>query len=193
MVSTAPNPSLTSTQVLAAWRRILTGKVPMLSIEITRECPLSCPGCYAYGEKHLGGEVTLRELSDLRGDALVDGVVQLVRKHQPLHPSFVGRQPLIRHRELTPLLPPLPDLRRTTLAPSAHNVCLSRIASIQSSWLRTAWRAQSFIPQASRMTASSPRCRQTSRPTCKAVSSLVFSVARRTAPNAVVPSAAPCT
>ena len=100
MVSTAPNPSLTSTQVLAAWRRILTGKVPMLSIEITRECPLSCPGCYAYGEKHLGGEVTLRELSDLRGDALVEGVVQLVRKHQPLHVSLVGGEPLIRHREL---------------------------------------------------------------------------------------------
>jgi len=38
----------------------------MLSIEITRECPLSCPGCYAYGETHLGGEVTLRDLHDLR-------------------------------------------------------------------------------------------------------------------------------
>src|SRR5712672_3273643 len=115
MVSTAPNPSLTSTQVLAAWRRILTGKVPMLSIEITRECPLSCPGCYAYGEKHLGGEVTLRELSDLRGDALVDGVVQLVRKHQPLHVSLVGGEPLIRHRELSRILPALSELGVFTL------------------------------------------------------------------------------
>ena len=32
----------------------------MLSIEITRECPLHCPGCYAYGDTHLGGSVTLR-------------------------------------------------------------------------------------------------------------------------------------
>ncbi len=55
----------------------------MLSIEITRECPLSCPGCYAYGETHLGGEVTLRQLHDLRGDALVEGVLKLVRKHHP--------------------------------------------------------------------------------------------------------------
>src|SRR6267154_4869491 len=107
MVPSAPNPSLTPGQVLAAWRRILTGKVPMLSIEITRECPLSCPGCYAYGDKHLGGEVTLRELSDFRGDALVDGVVQLVRKHQPLHVSLVGGEPMIRHRELSRILPAL--------------------------------------------------------------------------------------
>jgi MoaA/NifB/PqqE/SkfB family radical SAM enzyme len=129
MVSTAPNPSLTSTQVLAAWRRILTGKVPMLSIEITRECPLSCPGCYAYGEKHLGGEVTLRELSDLRGDALVDGVVQLVRKHQPLHVSLVGGEPLIRHRELSRILPALSELGVFTL------VVTSAVIPIPVEWM----------------------------------------------------------
>jgi hypothetical protein len=43
--------------------RILTGRRPNLSIEITRECPLRCPGCYAYGEAHLGGNVTLRGLA----------------------------------------------------------------------------------------------------------------------------------
>lgn len=82
----------------------------MLSIEITRECPLSCPGCYAYGDKHLGGEVTLRELRDLRGDALVEGVLELVRKHKPLHVSLVGGEPLIRHRELSRILPALSKL-----------------------------------------------------------------------------------
>ena len=61
----------------AGWR-VLNGYIPMMSIEITRECPLSCPGCYAYGDSHLGGETTLRELSDFRGDALVHGVVDLV-------------------------------------------------------------------------------------------------------------------
>ena len=129
MVPSAPNPSLTPGQVLAAWRRILTGKVPMLSIEITRECPLSCPGCYAYGDKHLGGEVTLRELTDFRGDALVDGVVQLVRKHQPLHVSLVGGEPLIRHRELSRILPALSELGVFTL------VVTSAVISIPVEWM----------------------------------------------------------
>lgn len=79
----------------------------MLSIEITRECPLRCPGCYAYGESHLGGGTTLRELSDLRGDALVAGVLALVDCHKPLHVSLVGGEPLIRHRELGQILPAL--------------------------------------------------------------------------------------
>src|ERR1700748_811430 len=91
MSPAAPNPSLTKREILAAWGNILTGKVPMLSIEITRECPLTCPGCYAYGDSHLGGETTLRQLNDLRGDALVNGVVDLVRKHKPIHVSLVGR------------------------------------------------------------------------------------------------------
>jgi MoaA/NifB/PqqE/SkfB family radical SAM enzyme len=82
----------------------------MLSIEITRECPLHCPGCYAYGDDHLGGGVTLRELNDLRGDDLVEGVLALVRKHRPLHVSLVGGEPLIRHRELGRILPALGDL-----------------------------------------------------------------------------------
>src|SRR5438309_9544792 len=76
-----------------------SGRLPMLSIEITRECPLRCPGCYAYGDMHLGGDTTLRQLSDLRGQALLDGVLELVRKHRPLQVSLVGGEPLVRHRE----------------------------------------------------------------------------------------------
>lgn len=79
----------------------------MLSIEITRECPLSCPGCYAYGDSHLGSETTLRELNDFRGHALVDGVLALVRKHKPMHVSLVGGEPMVRHRELSRILPEL--------------------------------------------------------------------------------------
>src|SRR5437667_12064846 len=100
-----PNPSITAREVLRAWRRILCGNLPMLSIEITRECPLSCPGCYAYGESHLAGTVQLRDLADLRGDALVNGVLQLVEKHRPMRGSLVGVEPLIRHRELNVNLP----------------------------------------------------------------------------------------
>src|SRR5207237_5196703 len=91
-------------KLFAAWGRILSGRLPMLSIEITRECPLRCPGCYAYGDMHLGGQTTLRQLGDLRGPALVDGVLELVRKHRPLQVSLVGGEPLVRHRELSQLL-----------------------------------------------------------------------------------------
>src|ERR1700735_3418880 len=102
-----PNPSITPREIFVAWGRILRGRVPMLSIEITRECPLTCPGCYAFGDSRLGGGVTLRELADFRGDALVDGVVDLARKHKPMHVSLVGGEPLVRHRELSRILPVL--------------------------------------------------------------------------------------
>ena len=91
--------------VVRAWGKILGGYRPNLSIEITRECPLRCPGCYAYGDEHLGGTVTLRELRDARGQALVDGVLALVNRHKPLHLSIVGGEPLVRYRELNTLLP----------------------------------------------------------------------------------------
>jgi MoaA/NifB/PqqE/SkfB family radical SAM enzyme len=102
-----PSPSIIARDVLNAWRKILSGRATMLSIEVTRECPLSCPGCYAYGETHLGEGKTLRQLSDLRGDDLVTGVLQLVEHHKPLHVSLVGGEPLIRHRELSRILPVL--------------------------------------------------------------------------------------
>lgn len=93
--------------VVTAWGRILSGYRPNLSIEITRECPLRCPGCYAYGDEHLGGGVVLRELADLKGQALIDGVIDVVRAHRPLHVSIVGGEPLVRFRELETLLPTL--------------------------------------------------------------------------------------
>jgi organic radical activating enzyme len=106
---------MSSRKLLSAWGRILGGRIPLLSIEITRECPLSCPGCYAYGEAHLGGQVTLRDLTDKRGDALVEGVVGLVRQHKPLHVSLVGGEPLVRHRELSRILPRLSEMDVFTL------------------------------------------------------------------------------
>jgi MoaA/NifB/PqqE/SkfB family radical SAM enzyme len=101
----------------------------MLSIEITRECPLSCPGCYAYGDSHLGGERTLRELADLRGDALVVGVLDLVAKHHALHVSLVGGEPLVRHRELSRILPELSRRRVFTL------VVTSGVIPIPKEWM----------------------------------------------------------
>jgi hypothetical protein len=37
MATTQPSPSITAREVLSAWGKILTGKAPVLSIEITRE------------------------------------------------------------------------------------------------------------------------------------------------------------
>jgi MoaA/NifB/PqqE/SkfB family radical SAM enzyme len=91
--------------IFRAWGKILTGYQPNLSIEITRECPLTCPGCYAYGSDHLGGEVTLRELQDFKGQELVDAMFALLDKHRPLHVSIVGGEPLVRYRELNEILP----------------------------------------------------------------------------------------
>lgn len=91
--------------VIRAWKKILSGHRPSLSIEITRECPLRCPGCYAYEDAHLGGGVTLRQLSDRKGQALVDGVIELVDRLKPLHLSIVGGDPLVRYRELQELIP----------------------------------------------------------------------------------------
>jgi organic radical activating enzyme len=126
----SPNPSLTAREVLAAWGRILSGRVPLLSIEITRECPLSCPGCYAYGEMHLGGDVTLSQLSDFRGEALVDGVLDLVQKHKPMHVSLVGGEPLVRHRELSRILPALSQMGVFTL------VVTSAVIPIPLEWMK---------------------------------------------------------
>lgn len=94
-----------SLDVVRAWGRILSGHLPTLSVEITRECPLRCPGCYAYEDSHLGGDVTLRQLADSRGSELVEGMLELVEQYRPLHLSIVGGDPLVRYRELEILLP----------------------------------------------------------------------------------------
>lgn len=94
-----------TSEVLHAWRTILSGRRPSLSIEITKECPLRCPGCYAFDPAHLGGETGLRQLSDFRGDELVSRVLAVVDELQPLHVSLVGGDPLVRYRELEQILP----------------------------------------------------------------------------------------
>ena len=94
---------------LQAMSRILTGRRPTLSVEITRECPLRCAGCYAFGDAHLGGTVTLRTLSDFQGDALVERFLRLVDDRKPLHISIVGGEPLVRFRELDRILPVLAE------------------------------------------------------------------------------------
>jgi MoaA/NifB/PqqE/SkfB family radical SAM enzyme len=97
-------------EALQAWGKVLVGRYPVLSIEVTRECPLRCPGCYAYEDGHLGGVFNLRQLGDLQGEALISGVLNLVKRHRPLHLSIVGGDPLVRFREMEVLLPQLQEM-----------------------------------------------------------------------------------
>ena len=96
-------------QVIRAWGKVLQGKHPSLSIEITRECPLRCPGCYAYEDGHPGEGLNLRQLADQRGDELIAAVLRIVDERKPLHLSIVGGDPLVRYRELDVLLPQLAE------------------------------------------------------------------------------------
>ena len=94
-------------EIFRTWGKILKGDQPVLSIEITKECPLRCPGCYAYEDAHLGGGVTLRGLSDSKGQELIDGILEVVDREKPVHLSLVGGDPLVRYRELETLVPQL--------------------------------------------------------------------------------------
>lgn len=96
---------MNTSEVLQAWTSILAGRAPSLSIEITKECPLRCPGCYAFDTAHLGGDMQLRQLSDFKGDELVHRVLAILDEKKPLHVSLVGGDPLVRYRELDALLP----------------------------------------------------------------------------------------
>ena len=117
---------MTPGNLVFAWGKVLAGRAPMVSIEITRECPLSCPGCYAYGDTHLRGGVTLSQLSDLKGDELVEGVINLVKRHGPIHVSIVGGEPLVRHRELSRILPVLGQMGIFTLVVTSGVIPIPR-------------------------------------------------------------------
>lgn len=112
-----------TSEVLHAWSRILRGHAPNLSIEITKECPLRCPGCYAFDPAHLGGDSQLSELSDFRGDELVSRTLNVIDSYKPLHVSIVGGDPLVRYRELEQLVPQI-DARgiHTQIVTSAFRV-----------------------------------------------------------------------
>jgi MoaA/NifB/PqqE/SkfB family radical SAM enzyme len=109
MVPTEPEKGFVvkTSEIIRAWAKILKGEQPSLSIEITRECPLQCPGCYAYDDAHLGGGATLRSLNDRKGQELINGVLEIVDRLRPLHLSIVGGDPLVRYRELEILVPAL--------------------------------------------------------------------------------------
>lgn len=71
---------------------------------------MHCPGCYAYNEEHLGGEVTLRDVLDFKGEKLVNGVLDIIKREKPIHVSLIGGEPLVRYRELSELLPRMSEM-----------------------------------------------------------------------------------
>jgi organic radical activating enzyme len=101
---------MNKSEAFSALGRILSGYYPSISIEITRECPLTCPGCYAYEPEHLGQIGPLNSLADYKGQELTDRVLDLVRRYRPLLVSIVGGEPLVRFRELDILLPRLSEM-----------------------------------------------------------------------------------
>jgi organic radical activating enzyme len=59
----------------------------------------------------------------------VDGIVHLVQQHRPLHVSLVGGEPLVRHRELSRVLPILSDMNIHTM------VVTSAVIPIPLEWM----------------------------------------------------------
>jgi sulfatase maturation enzyme AslB (radical SAM superfamily) len=53
--------------------------------------------------------MTLRGLRDRKGEELIDGILEIVDRLQPLHLSLVGGDPLVRYRELEVMIPLLLD------------------------------------------------------------------------------------
>jgi pyruvate-formate lyase-activating enzyme len=117
-------------ELLRSWGKLLRGKTPLLSIEVTRDCPLRCPGCYAYGDRHVGGRTSLRATDDFHGDELAERLLALIGRHDPLHVSLVGGEPLLRHRELSRVLPVLAARHIPTL------VVTSGVLPVPREWMR---------------------------------------------------------
>ena len=90
MTTAQPNPSITPREILSAWGKILTGKVPMLSIEITRECPLQLSGLLRLWRRAPRRRQTSYRPERFSRRRVVNGVLDLVRKHQP-HARLAGR------------------------------------------------------------------------------------------------------
>jgi MoaA/NifB/PqqE/SkfB family radical SAM enzyme len=92
--------------LLRAWHRVLLGYPPAISVEVTKRCPLKCPGCYAYSPHHYNGN-SIAEATEFRSGQLVDEVLKLTDIYRPLVVWLVGGEPLVRVHELNRLLPEL--------------------------------------------------------------------------------------
>ena len=76
------------------------------------------------------GGPNLRSVSDSRGSDLVRGIYHLVDEHKPLQVSLVGGEPLMRHRELSEIVPELSRRGIYTL------IVTSGVIRIPAAWTR---------------------------------------------------------
>ena len=96
--------------IFTAWGRILAGYRPALSIEITRECPLRCPGLLRLRRRAPRRRRHAAPGQRLQGPgAHRRAFLALIDEHRPLHVSIVGGEPLVRFRELNEILPRLAE------------------------------------------------------------------------------------
>ncbi|MCU1224514.1 MAG: Radical domain protein [Edaphobacter sp.] len=94
-------------EVLQAWSSILAGIIPSLSIEITKEFPLRCPGCYAFDPAHLGSDIQLRQFSDYKSEELFQNELALVDCYKPAGHLFFASQCIGKlWRQITKLASP---------------------------------------------------------------------------------------
>ena len=110
MHSGVPPSSLTPRDLARAWWRVLSGSVPLLSIEITRECPAELSGMLRLRRQSPRQRDHTAGTSGLPRRCLVEGVLDLVRRHRPMHVSLVGGEPMIRYREFDRILPALSEM-----------------------------------------------------------------------------------
>ena len=109
MSNARPSPSITPREVLSAGAKSSPATLRCFRLKSRANVRSAVPAAMPTATR-ISAAAHSRELSDFRGDALVDGVLDLVRKHKPMHVSLVGGEPLVRHRELSTILPALSEM-----------------------------------------------------------------------------------
>ena len=99
--------SMEARAVVRAWGLILSGYRPNLSVEITRECPLRCPGLLRLRRHAPRRRRRAAATGGLQGPGAHRRHARSSSRVTPLHLSIVGGEPLVRYRELEVLLPQL--------------------------------------------------------------------------------------
>ena len=117
----------------------------------------TCPGCYAYGGDHLGGDVTLRELRDYKGPELVGDDVRAPRQVPPAPRVDCRRASrLVRYRELNEILPRMAERGiYTQLVTSAVRPIPRRVGA-PCAGCRSSFRSTAFSPSTMRAASRPP-------------------------------------
>ena len=96
-----------TSEIVQAWGKILKGEKPPAFDRNYQGMPVEMPRLLRVRRRPFGGGPTPRDLNDRRGQALVDGVLEVVYCIKPLHLSIVGANPMVRYRELELIIPQL--------------------------------------------------------------------------------------